>query len=218
MLSGAASPWSGLLASPARRRTLLALGAAAVLLALTPLAVAAQLACPEGTELVEAQEAIFGVLDGAFRIGMILGVALCSLMVLYGGIVVMTARGSPQRMESGKTAIMNALIGVVIVVLAGTISQVVVSELFAEGQPECVRVPGASGPGSGGGGSSNPAPAPAPSAVPTSSATPSPRPVATATPDVTASPTPDDGSDDPEDPLPDDPPVTPTESDEMQEE
>ena len=154
------------------------------------------------------------MLDGALRIGMILGVALCSLMVLYGGIVVMTARGSPQRMEGGKTAIMNALIGVVIVVLAGTISQVVVGELFAEGQPSCVRVPGASGPGSGGGGSANPGPAP--TATPSASATPDTRPAPTATPNTTATATPDDGSEDPEDPLPDDPPVTPTESDQMQ--
>ncbi len=56
-------------------------------------------------------------------------VAVAACFLAWGAIVYMTAGGSPRQMESGKQAITNAIIGLVIVLSAFVIAKLINSAL-----------------------------------------------------------------------------------------
>ena len=58
-----------------------------------------------------------------------LGVAVATFFLVWGGYLYMSAGGSPRQMESGKQAITNAIIGLVIVFAANAISRLVYAAL-----------------------------------------------------------------------------------------
>ncbi len=53
---------------------------------------------------------IKNVIDFAFKIAMVLG----TIFIIYGGFVILTAGGSPERVKSGRSAILAAIVGVII--------------------------------------------------------------------------------------------------------
>ncbi|MDD5527930.1 MAG: hypothetical protein PHO56_03045 [Patescibacteria group bacterium] len=73
--------------------------------------------------------------DLAFGIGMIINTALSLLgvvflgLIIYGGIMWMTAEGAEERVEKAKGIITNSIIGLVIVLAAYAISYFIISAL-----------------------------------------------------------------------------------------
>ncbi|MEZ4503150.1 MAG: hypothetical protein R3C39_11035 [Dehalococcoidia bacterium] len=59
------------------------------------------------------------------NIGIGVAVAVSAFFVMWGAFLYMSAAGSPRQMESGKTAIVNALAGLAIVLLARVIAGLV---------------------------------------------------------------------------------------------
>ena len=70
-------------------------------------------------------EEINAVFSNLLNIGMGLAFGVSALFVMWGAFLYMTAGGSPRQMETAKTAIVNALGGLVIVLLARVIAGVV---------------------------------------------------------------------------------------------
>ena len=58
-------------------------------------------------------------------IGIGVAAAVAAFFVMWGGFLYLSAAGSPRQMEAGKTAIVNALAGLVIVLLARVIAGLV---------------------------------------------------------------------------------------------
>lgn len=58
-----------------------------------------------------------------------IGVALAILLLVYGGILYVTDSGDGKRAEAGKTVILNAVIGLIVIVVAYTIVALVVGFL-----------------------------------------------------------------------------------------
>ena len=56
------------------------------------------------------------------NIGIGVGVTVASFFIMWGAFLYMSASGSPQHMERGKSAIVNALAGLAIVLLARAIA------------------------------------------------------------------------------------------------
>ncbi len=54
--------------------------------------------------------------------GTTVGVTVAAFFLMWGAFVYMSAGGSPRQMESGKSAMFNALVGLVIVLAARTIA------------------------------------------------------------------------------------------------
>ena len=89
-----------------------------MLLALVVGAVAGNGLPPEFAEAQDAEAAeaaISSVLVALRNIIIGIGTGLAALAFTVGGVMYMTATGSPQQMESGKTAMKSAVIGLVIV-------------------------------------------------------------------------------------------------------
>ena len=111
-----------------RRSVLMALALAAVfaLLLLSPLSAYAQspAACSE-----DATTSILTLIDRVRTVGTVIAVGAGSLFVLYGGAIYMGSRGSPQAMETGKTAVIAALAGVALVLMASLITNIVIDAL-----------------------------------------------------------------------------------------
>ena len=59
------------------------------------------------------------------NIGIGVAVAVSAFFVMWGAFLYMSAAGSPRQMEQGKSAIVNALAGLVIVLLARVIAGLV---------------------------------------------------------------------------------------------
>ena len=59
------------------------------------------------------------------NIGIGVAVAVSAFFVMWGAFLYMSAAGSPRQMEAGKTAIVNALAGLAIVLLARVIAGLV---------------------------------------------------------------------------------------------
>ena len=111
-----------------RRSVLLVLAAATVfgLLLLTPLGAYAQ---EETACKADATTNILGLFDRVRAVGTVILVGAGSLFVLYGGAIYMGSRGSPQAMETGKTAVISALAGVALVLMASLITNIVIDAL-----------------------------------------------------------------------------------------
>jgi len=55
-------------------------------------------------------------------IGLGVGVTIAAFFVMWGAFLYMSAAGSPHQMERGKSAIVNALVGLAIVLMARVIA------------------------------------------------------------------------------------------------
>jgi len=71
---------------------------------------------------VEEINTLFGNL---LAIGTGVAVAVSAFFVMWGAFLYMSAAGSPRQMEAGKTAILNALGGLAIVLLARVLAGIV---------------------------------------------------------------------------------------------
>ena len=71
---------------------------------------------------MEEINALFGNL---LAIGTGVAAAVSAFFVMWGAFLYMSAAGSPRQMEAGKTAIVNALAGLAIVLLARAIAGMV---------------------------------------------------------------------------------------------
>src|SRR5690606_9862726 len=76
-----------------------------------------------GTRMAE----INSLFENLLNIGLGVAVAVAAFFVMWGAFLYMSASGSPRQMESGKTAIVNALTGLAIVLLARVIAGMVQS-------------------------------------------------------------------------------------------
>lgn len=65
------------------------------------------------------------------NIGIGVAVAVSAFFVMWGAFLYMSAAGSPRQMEAGKTAIVNALAGLAIVLLARVIAGLVQEAMAA---------------------------------------------------------------------------------------
>ena len=71
---------------------------------------------------MEQINTLFGNL---LNIGIGVAAAVAAFFVMWGAFLYMSATGSPRQMEAGKTAIVNALAGLAIVLLARAIAAIV---------------------------------------------------------------------------------------------
>ena len=62
---------------------------------------------------------------GLLQVGVGVAAAVAAFFVMWGAFLYMSAGGSPRQMEHGKTAIVNALAGLAIVLLARVIAGLV---------------------------------------------------------------------------------------------
>jgi hypothetical protein len=67
--------------------------------------------------------------NNLLNIGMGVGVAVSAFFVMWGAFLYMSAAGSPHQMERGKAAIVNALAGLAIVLMARVIAGMVRSAI-----------------------------------------------------------------------------------------
>ena len=70
---------------------------------------------------MEAQ--INSLFNNLLRIGTTVAVSVAAFFVLWGAFIYMSAAGSPRQAESGKAAIVNALLGLAIALAAVTIAR-----------------------------------------------------------------------------------------------
>lgn len=68
---------------------------------------------------------INALFENLLNIGLGVAVAVSAFFVMWGAFLYMSAAGSPRQMEQGKTAIVNALAGLAIVLLARVIASMV---------------------------------------------------------------------------------------------
>ena len=68
------------------------------------------------------QGAIQGLFTNLLTIGTAVGVAVAAAFIMFGAYQYMSAGGNPRQMEHGKAAMVNAVIGLVIVVAASLIA------------------------------------------------------------------------------------------------
>ena len=68
---------------------------------------------------------INALFENLLTIGIGVAVAVSATFVMWGAFLYMTASGSPRQMETAKTAIVNALGGLAIVLLARVIAGIV---------------------------------------------------------------------------------------------
>ncbi len=74
-----------------------------------------------------AEARINALFDSLLNVGLTVAVTVSAFFLMWGAFVYMSAGGSPRQMESGKSAMLNALVGLAIVlsarVIAGLIQQ-----------------------------------------------------------------------------------------------
>ena len=139
-----------------RRRpvVLAAVSAAALLglLLLTPAGAAAQEAACDRL----AVQVVLDFVDGTVGTVTVILVSVAVLFVIYGGAMYMWSRGTPQGMEGAKLAILSTLGGIGVILLAATISNLVIDELkpsTVAADESCIGSSGDSGgDGNGNGG------------------------------------------------------------------
>ena len=72
---------------------------------------------------------IVALFNNLVTIGMDVGIPACAFFFAWGAYKYMSAGGSPRGMESGKTAMTNALMGLAAVMLATVVATLVGSAL-----------------------------------------------------------------------------------------
>ncbi len=77
---------------------------------------------------------INSLFNNLLNIGMGVGVAVSAFFVMWGAFLYMSASGSPHQMERGKAAIVNALAGLAIVLMARVIAGMIQSAVAGGGR------------------------------------------------------------------------------------
>ena len=54
-----------------------------------------------------------------------IAIPICGIMILVGGFQMMTAAGSPEKFSNGKKTILYAVIGFIVVLLAGSVAALI---------------------------------------------------------------------------------------------
>ena len=78
-------------------------------------------------------EAINHLFTSLLNIGLGVAVTVAAFFLMWGAFMYMSAGGSPHQMERGKTAMLNALAGLAIVLSARVIAVMIQSALGAAG-------------------------------------------------------------------------------------
>lgn len=78
-------------------------------------------------------EAINNLFTNLLNIGTGVALAITAFFLMVGGFIYMTAGGSPRQMETGKAAMVNALLGLAIVLSARLIAGMIQSALGTGG-------------------------------------------------------------------------------------
>ena len=63
------------------------------------------------------------IFTNLLNIGVGVGVTVAAFFLMWGAFMYMSAGGNPHKMEGGKAAMVNAVVGLVIVLLARVIAQ-----------------------------------------------------------------------------------------------
>lgn len=63
--------------------------------------------------------------ENLLNIGLGVGVTVAAFFVMWGAFLYMSAGGSPHQMERGKSAMVNALVGLAVVLMARVIAEMV---------------------------------------------------------------------------------------------
>lgn len=74
-------------------------------------------------------DAINGLFTNLLNIGVGVAVTVAAFFLMWGAFMYMTAGGSPRQMESGKSAMLNALTGLAIVLSARVVAGMIRSAL-----------------------------------------------------------------------------------------
>ena len=75
------------------------------------------------------QGTIQTLFNNLLTIGTAVGVTVAAFFLMWGAYLYMSAGGNPRQMERGKEAMVNALIGLVIVLAANTIAGMIKSAI-----------------------------------------------------------------------------------------
>ena len=75
------------------------------------------------------QGTIQTLFNNLLTIGTAVGVTVAAFFLMWGAYLYMSAGGNPRQMERGKEAMVNALIGLVIVLAANTIAAMIKSAI-----------------------------------------------------------------------------------------
>ena len=78
-------------------------------------------------------EAINSLFTNLLNIGLGVAVTVAAFFLMWGAFMYMSAGGSPRQMESGKSAMVNAIAGLAVVLSARVIAGMVQSALGAGG-------------------------------------------------------------------------------------
>lgn len=54
-----------------------------------------------------------------------IAIPICGIMILIGGFQMMTAAGNPEKFSSGKKTILYAVIGFIVILLAGSVATII---------------------------------------------------------------------------------------------
>ena len=74
-------------------------------------------------------EAINGLFTNLLNIGLGVAVTIASFFIMWGAYLYMSAGGSPHQMERGKSAMVNAIAGLAIVLSARVVAGMIQSAL-----------------------------------------------------------------------------------------
>lgn len=68
--------------------------------------------------------------DYVFRFGLGLSGGICFLLLLYGGVLIMTSSGVPEKLNEGKEVIVSALMGLILIIFSVLILKIVGVEIL----------------------------------------------------------------------------------------
>ena len=78
-------------------------------------------------------EAINGLFNNLLNIGLGVAVTVAAFFLMWGAFMYMSAGGSPRQMESGKSAMVNALFGLAVALSAKVVAGMIQNALGAAG-------------------------------------------------------------------------------------
>ena len=78
-------------------------------------------------------EAINGLFNNLLDIGLGVAVTVAAFFLMWGAFMYMSAGGSPRQMESGKSAMVNALFGLAVALSAKVVAGMIQNALGAAG-------------------------------------------------------------------------------------
>ncbi len=78
---------------------------------------------------MDAQTAITNLFTNLLNIGTAVGVTVAAFFLMWGAYLYMSASGNPIQMRSGKSAMVNALAGLALVLAARTVAAMIQTAL-----------------------------------------------------------------------------------------